>query len=326
MARLGDIPQLFRQVGPLKFIGRVKREVDADHVFAMAAALAYSWLFAIFPFMVFLLGLLPYLPERVKDRTKAEIRMMVYQSIPSDEAAGTIWNNVNDILSRHRGGLLGIGLLVTIWGASGGMNMTLSAMDRCYELDRARPFYRQRPFAILLTVIVALLVISIILLIPVGTILINWLKDHGQWYVSTPLFWIWRIARYPLAVLAMFSILNILYHFGPAIRQSYSFITPGALFCVVVWVMLGLGFRYYIESFSRYNETYGTLGGVVILLLLFYLNALVLLIGAEINSEIDYEILGVPRGSRDFRRLGEKPAGQSAAMEDPAPAESGDIA
>lgn len=197
-------------------------------------------------------------------------------------------------------------------------------MDRCYELDHARPYYRQRPFAVLLTLLVALLVITIILLIPIGTLVIHWLQEQGQWYISTPLLWIWRIVRYPLAILAMFSILNILYHFGPAIRQEYTFITPGAVFCVAMWVLMGLGLRYYIDNYARYNETYGTLAGAAIMLLLFYLDALVLLIGAEINSEIDYEVLGVPRGSRDFRRPVDAPVSALVEAPEPVATSSGD--
>ena len=93
----------------------------------------------------------------------------------------------------------------------------------------------------------------------------------------------------------------MLYQKGPAIRRRWTWLTPGGVFCVAVWLTLGLLFKLYLREFGRYNETYGTVGGVVILLLFFYLDAVVLLVGAEINSEIDFKILGVDRGSRDYR-------------------------
>src|SRR5881394_3824781 len=99
----------------------------------------------------------------------------------------------------------------------------------------------------------------------------------------------------------MFSVVNILYHWGPSIKQRFSYITPGAVFAVTVWILLAVGFRLYVDKFGKFNETYGTVGGVAILLLAFYIDAYVLLVGAEINSEIDFTVLGVPRGSRDFR-------------------------
>jgi membrane protein len=109
----------------------------------------------------------------------------------------------------------------------------------------------------------------------------------------------------------MFATVNLLYYFGPSIKQKYVFFTPGAVFVVIVWMLLAVAFRFYVDRYGKYNETYGTVGGVAILLILFYFDAVVLLIGAEINSEIDFEILKVPRGSKDFTLVHEPPA-QSA--------------
>jgi membrane protein len=95
-------------------------------------------------------------------------------------------------------------------------------------------------------------------------------------------------------------VLAVIYYFGPNIRQRFRLLTPGALFSAVVWILLDVVFRVYVDRYARYDQTYGTVGGAAILLLFFYLDGLVLLIGAEINSEIDFERLGVPSGSSDF--------------------------
>src|SRR5215813_2882553 len=112
MARLGDIPQVLRSVGAWGFLKRVWEQVGQDNLLAWAAALAYSWLFAIFPFLIFLMSLLPYLPEDTKESAKLEIYTSCYQYMPR-QAADTIWNNLTEILSRPRTGLLGIGLLLS---------------------------------------------------------------------------------------------------------------------------------------------------------------------------------------------------------------------
>ncbi len=294
MASLGDVSKVMHTIGLWELSKRVIREVRDDHLFTWAAALAYSWLFAIFPFLVFLMSLLPYLPAAMKERASVEIGTFVQQTLPRD-AADTIWQNTNQILERKHHGLLGLGLLLTLWGASGGMNMTISALDKCYEVESGRPFYKKRPIAVALTIVSATLVVAILLLLPIGTILLRWVQQQTTWFV--PL----SILRYPLAVLIMFFIVHVVYHWGPSIRQRLTLITPGGVFCVIVWVILGVGFRVYVDQFGKYNETYGTVGGVAVLLLLFYLDAAVLLIGAEINSEIDFALLNVPRGSRDFR-------------------------
>jgi membrane protein len=284
-----------------ELVKRVWREIKEDHLFTWAAALAYSWLFAAFPFLIFLMSLLPYLPEGTRKAAEDELRTFARQTMP-DEAAETLLKNVSEILEKPRTGLLGVGLLLTLWGASGGLNMTITALDRCYEVDRGRPFYKQRPVAVGLTLCVATLVIVLMLLLPIGTIAIRWLMENANTYVHSTLFWTWRILRYPMALLVMLTILHIVYQYGPSIRQRFNFVTPGGLFAIIVWLLLGAAFRLYVNKFGRYNETYGAVGGVAILLLFFYIDAAVLLIGAEINSEIDFQVLRVPRGSRDFRR------------------------
>jgi membrane protein len=300
MARLSDVPVVVRKLGLWGFARQVWQQMNEDNLLAWAASLAYSWLFAVFPFMIFLMTLLPYLPANTKTAAEKEMQRMVYDYAPQS-AADTIWQNVTEILHKRHTGLLSVGLLLAIWGASGGMNMTISALDKCYELDRGRPFYRQRPVAIMLTIVAATLIVSLLVLLPIGSIAIAWIEKRGSGYVYTPLLWAAKIIRYPLALLVMFSVVNVLYHWGPSIKQRFSYITPGAVFCVTVWIALMVGFRVYVEKFGKFNETYGTVGGVAILLLAFYIDAYVLLVGAEINSEIDFAVLGVKRGSRDFR-------------------------
>jgi membrane protein len=301
MARLGDIPVVIREVGAWKFLGRVYGQVNEDNLITWAAALAYSWLFAVFPFVVFLMSLMPYLPANTKTATEKEVERLVYEYAPGKQAADTIWKNVIIILHQRHVKWSVVGLALAIWGASRGVNMTISALDKCYELDRGRPIYRQIPVSMGLTVVVASLVIAVLVLLPIGTLILAWIKLHGSTIISTPLLWLWDVMRYPLALVLMFSVVNVLYYWGPSIKQRFAYITPGAVFCVTVWILLAIGFRVYVEKFGRFNESYGAVGGVVILLTAFYFDALVLLVGAEINSEIDFAVLGVPRGSRDFR-------------------------
>jgi hypothetical protein len=118
-----------------------------------------------------------------------------------------------------------------------------------------------------------------------------------------PLLILWQITRYALGIGLLLLTVQIVYNFGISIKQRIRWVTPGAVFSIVVWLTLGALFRIYVDKFGKYNETYGTVGGVAILLLFFYLDAVVLLVGAEINSEIDFISLGVEPGSRDFRRV-----------------------
>jgi membrane protein len=303
MARMCDIPRAVRQAGLWTLIKRIVNETSDDHLVMWAAALAYSWLFAIFPFLIFLLSLIPLLPDAFKASVLDQINNGIHRTLPT-EAADVIWNNTSmilaEILTKPLKSLISVALLGALWGASSGLNTTISAIEKCYDIDRGRPFYRQRPLAILLTFVVAALILSLILILPVGTLAIHWIESNSYSLVSWPIVMFWKIVRIPLALILMFSILHVMYHHAPFIRQKRVYFTPGALFCVVVWTTLMFAFRYYVDHFAKFNQTYGTVGGVAILLLVFYLDALVLLIGAEINSEIDFEVLQLPRGTRDF--------------------------
>src|SRR5690349_17619184 len=173
MARLADVRTVIASVGFVGFAKRVWEQIVEDSLFTWASALAYSWLFAVFPFLIFVLSLLPYLPQHTKDRAKIEIDRVVHQ-LPA-AAADTIWTNVENVLGKPKSGLLLTGLAIAIWAASGGMVTTMAALDRCYELEQGRPFYIQRPLAVLLTLVVASLIIAVVVLLPVGTVVRSWL-------------------------------------------------------------------------------------------------------------------------------------------------------
>jgi membrane protein len=299
MARIRDIPRLLTVVSPWDFFKRVWREINEDGVFVWASALAYAWLFAIFPFFIFLLTLLPYLPQVVKDNAEDAMRTSL-ENILATQAAETLWQNLYKVIHQPHAGLLSTGILITLWAASGGMNMTMSALDRCYDVPISRAFYRQRPIAVGLTIVVASMIVLVLILLPIGSAVTTFVKERNIYGISDGMIIAWNIARYSLALVLMLGVLAILYYFGPAVKQRFHILTPGAVFTITVWLLLGFVFRIYVNRFGKYDQTYGTVGGVAILLLFFYIDAVVLLVGAEINSEVDFA-LGVPRGSTDFR-------------------------
>jgi membrane protein len=297
MAKLHDLRPVFRSVGIWKFLKRVFQQVSEDNVFVLASALAYSWLFSIFPFLILLLSLVPYLPEKTKDMADKKVTEWVTHALGKE--ASIVNDNVQSVLHRRRHGWLGASLVIAIWVSSGGMAMTMAALDQCYDLKDFRPWYKQRPLAIFLTSLVAVLLLGVLLLLPVASGVELWLKSWRTF--SLPIVIAFNLIRYGIAVALMLTILAIIYHFGPNIRQKFHIFTPGGIFCLVVCLLLDLLFRIYVAKYARYDQTYGTVGGAAILLLFFYIIALVLLVGAEINSEIDYEVLGVPLGTRDLR-------------------------
>jgi membrane protein len=291
MARLRDTLPACRVLGFRKFVTLIIKDVQEDKLTTQAAAVAYAWLFAVFPFLLFLITLFAYVPDKQKINAQDVISKSVHRVMAKD-AADTILSNLKEVLDQPRSGLLSIGIAVTLWVASGGMSMTMSALDAAYDAKKTYPFYVQRPLAMLLTVIVIVLILFVMFLLPVGTGIENWLADTHA--VPGKILWALTFARYGVAILLMLAILSLLYTFGTRDSHKFSFVTPGAVFTIVVWVVLGECFNFYVNKFGRYQKTYGAVGGVTIILLFFYLDALVLLIGAEINALVNQTLKKKP--------------------------------
>jgi membrane protein len=294
MARLRDIRPAIREVGLWKLLKRIGQQVGEDNLTAWAAALAYSWLFALFPFLVFLLSLPPLLPERFKPNLK-EVSSDLLDRVMAPEASAPVKQYIDKLLDNPKKSFLTFGLVLTIYAASKGMAMTMAAIDKAYDVEKGRPFWKQQPLSIILTIIVATMIILVLVLLPIGTAVLTWLKSHDM--IFPWVRHVLNVLRYVIGVLLMFMVLAIIYHYGPSFKQRINLITPGAIFCIAVWLLLGLAFKYYLTQLggaASYTRTYGAVAGAAILLLFFYLDALVLLIGAEINSEIDFALGRAP--------------------------------
>lgn len=311
MARLRDLPSAIRAEGLWKFLLGVYNRAMKDDLFVWASALAYSWLLAIFPFLIFLLTLVPYIPESQKVEVLSGIENFLKQlpAATAETLRMQVDATVRRVLMETQSGLMSFGLIMALWVASGGMAQTMTALDRCYEITEGRRFYWQRLLAIGLTIVIATLMILVVVLLPIGGLVLNWLWQNSEKIIGRQLPGGLKlaldVARWALALFLLMSVLNIIYHFGCRVRRRFRFITPGAVFCILTWIALGLAFRFYVDRIAMkgYNKTYGTIGGMVVLLVLFYLAAIVLLLGAEINSEVDYTVHKAPRGTRDFRQL-----------------------
>lgn len=317
MPSLSDFPRAGRAIGYWTLCKRIIQQIGEDGVTTLAASMSYSWLFALFPFLIFLMTLAPYIPGIPREHVSEVIDGFV-QQIPG-EGAKILGNSIKDVINQPNKGLLSVGIIVAIWAASGGMATTTAALNRCYDVTD-RPFYIQRPLAMLLTVIEAALILTVVLILPVAGLITAWLQKHPS--IDLPvlkdisansvgiLLWILSFARWGFALLLLFAALALMYHFAPRVKQTFRFLTPGSVFVVGMWIALGLALNYYISHFGQYNKTYGAIGGVIIVLFIFYVDSVVLLIGAEINSEIDLAVNAKPDKPGDFRVAKKKRKGK----------------
>lgn len=293
-------------------------EIQQDAIFTWASSLAYSWIFALFPFIIFLLTLAPYMPGAAKSDVMKELDPAIRQTVSGD-VADQLLRNIHDVMQNTKGGLLSFGLILALWGASGGMSMTMSAIDKAYEVESERSFFRHRLVAMALTVAVVFLVLVVLVLLPIGGAVVRYFQDRAL--IGDAVTLAVNIARYVLAILLLLASVSLIYYFGPNIRQRWHTVTPGAILTVVLWVAMGLGFGFYVSHFGNFNKTYGTLGAAIILLLFFYLAAAVLLIGAELNSVIDFAVFQVKPGTRDFTGATDAATQRKDAIQPPESAE-----
>ncbi len=259
-------------------VRRVWDKIFEDDVFGRAAQLSYYWLFSLFPLMIFLTALLAYLPIP----RKLDFWLGAMRNVLPLDAYKLVDNTFHEIVSYQRGGLLSFSIILAIWVSSSGMEAIISSINRAYRTTAPRAWWKERLLSIGLTLGLAVFVLSALMMVFFGEYIglrIAELLGRGALFQT-----IFGIAQWPLTSILVLIGIDLIYYFAPNIKQSWKWFTPGAVFAVVCWLLISFGFRYYVSRFGNYNATYGTLGGVMVLMLWFYLTGMVILIGGEINS------------------------------------------
>ena len=291
MFRTFRIPLTWRDL-----VSRTLKESNADNALGLAAQLAYYFLFALVPAVVCVVALASFLPPETIQQTIEALRRFA----PGD-VIDIVRDQLTALANRTNEGVFTFGLLVALWSSSAAMVAITDALNRAYDIEEARPWWKVRLTAIALTVGVAIFVVAAFALLLMGPRLLNEMSrliGFGPTFALT-----WSIVRWPLAFVLVVVGIALIYYFGPDAEQDWEWITPGAVLATVLWLIASMGFKIYVSQFGGYNETYGSLGGVMVLMLWFYLTALAILIGAEMNAEIEH---ASPHG----KAPGEKVPGQ----------------
>ncbi len=293
MARLRDLVFVIREYGAWSFFKRLYDEINEDNVFTNAAAMAYAWMFAIFPFMIVVMTLLPYVPDQYRAEAIKMTGSVLSDSL-TPEASKTLMENMDKVTSTRQGGLLSLGLVLTVFAASGGMNATMSSLDMAFDVEKPRRYVWKRIVAMMLTVFMCVCLLIIVIAIPVGSMVTNLLLRYNanlppwaQDFFSGGTLALLTVARYIIGLTVMQILIGVIYHFGRSRRNHViRFFTPGSILAAAGWIGTGLAMRFYVENFANYSKTYGTVAGMVVMLMVFYINAVIILLGAELDSEI----------------------------------------
>jgi len=268
-----------------------------DNCLASAAQLAYYFFFALFPTLLFIAALASYFPLT----TLIDDLVRTMGGFMPPEALKLITDQMIKISGGEHGGLMTLGMLLAVSSSSAAMVAVIDTLNNAYDVQEGRSWWKVRLTAIFLTVGVAMFILVSFALVLVGPTLGTTLAR--SMHLGPAFEWTWKILQWPVLFLLASVGIGLIYYFAPDVEQEWVWLTPGSIFATTLWLAASLGFKYYVANWGNYTETYGLLGAVMILLLWFYISGLVILVGAEMNAEIEH---ASPHG----KDPGEKVAGQ----------------
>ena len=281
----GSLKNFLRDLRDLTSFRALKatvQEFQRDDALGIAAQLAYYLILALFPFILVLVSLLGTFGS---EELASEV-LAYFQRVMPEQAYEIIREFTANIISgkAEAPGLFTFGILFTIWAASGAFAALINALNRAYDVQETRPFWKVRGIAILMMLGLSVLVlIGVLLLVlgpQIGTAIAN------VFGLEETFLLVWDIARWPAALFFMIFTVALLYYFAPDVDQPFRWITPGGLIGVLLWVLASVAFNFYVSNFGSYNKTYGSIGAVIVLLLYLYISSLTILFGATLNATL----------------------------------------
>ncbi|MGI9068981.1 MAG: YihY/virulence factor BrkB family protein, partial [Pyrinomonadaceae bacterium] len=280
---------------------RVVSEIQEDDVFGRSAQLAYFFLLALFPLLLFLTSVIGLL---LGSGTGLRHSLFNYLSqVLPGSAFQLVDATMNEVSTASSGSKVTFGILAALWAASNGMGAITEALNIAYNVKESRPWWKQRLTAVGLTTGLSVLIISALVLVLYGGQLADYVAGHygfGEFFTIT-----WKILQWPIVLAFMLLAFALIYYVAPDLHeQKWAWVTPGSVVGVGLWLLVSFGFRLYLHFFDSYSKTYGTLGAVIVLMLWLYLTGAAILIGGEVNSEI--ENAAAKAGDPDAKEKGEK--------------------
>jgi membrane protein len=259
-----------------EFLKALYHEVSRDQLTVLAGSVTYSGVLALFPFLLFLVSVVSVIvtPEQAEGLAK-----QLGQVAPPD-VSRIVGDRIRVIASDAKTGLLTFGALGALWAASSGVSTLTSALNSVYGVKEQRPFWKTRGLAVLMTFVSGVLALVAAVVAVASPALAALVGGPA----GTAISWL----RLPVAGLIMMLLWAILYYALPDVEQDFKFITPGSVAGVVIWVLASFGFSEYVTHFGSYEATYGSLGGIIVMLLWMWISSLVMLVGAEANAIIEH--------------------------------------
>ena len=266
------------------FFKRLYQRINDHALLARSAQLSYYFLLALFPLLVFLVTLLGYFAQA---GSQLRSSLLSYLGTVMPYSAITLVRATLDEVSDARGGgKLSFGLLAALWVASSGMGAISDTLNVAYDVKETRSWWLRRLISIALTVGLTILIVAALLIVLYGGEIGEKLAaslGYSQIFQRA-----WNIVQWPIMLVFVFLTFELIYYFAPNLpRRRWRWLTPGGIVAVALWLLISFGLRLYLNYFNSYSRTYGSLGALIVLMLWFYLTGMAVLLGGEINSEVE---------------------------------------
>lgn len=265
-----------------ELLKRTLAEAWSDDVLNLAAQQAYYFFFALFPAILAVFSIASFFPVH---NLVDEIVAMLGRVAPG-EVTSIVTDQIRKISNTNAGGLLTLAFLFTLWSSSSAVVSMCSTLNTAYDITEGRPWWKVRLTAVGLTVGLAVFILVSMTLVIAGPTIAERVANTmqlGAVFVS-----VWSVLQWPVVFALVVTAFAVLYYYAPDAEQEWVWISPGSVLAAMLWVVVSLGFKLYVTQFGTYTATYGVIGGVMVLMLWFYFSGVVILIGAELNAEIEH--------------------------------------
>jgi membrane protein len=269
-----------------------------DDILNLAAQQAYYFFFALFPALLFVVAVASFFPlETLTDQVVARLGGVAPAAVVQ-----IINEQLVELGKQNSGGILTFAFLLTVWSSSGAMVSIITTFNAAYDVTETRPWWKTRLIAIGLTVGIAIFVLASMFLVIAGPTLAERLANSLN--LGPAFKWTWWILNWPVVFVLVATAIGLVYYFAPDVEQDWVWITPGSVLATLLWLAVSLGLKLYYQLVPNANASYGAIGGIMVLMLWFYCSGIALLMGAELNAEIEH---ASPYGKdAGERRPGEK--------------------
>ncbi|AOV09082.1 ribonuclease [Sporosarcina ureilytica] len=258
------------------FMKELLTRIKKVDVTGLASQLAFFFLLSLFPLLIFMITLLPYL-----NLDQSEIFLFIRDYAPESVAA-LIEKTLGEILNNRNGGLLSFGILATIWSASKGMNALTKALNRSYFQEESRSFIVARGMSVVFTImLIAVLVVALVLPVfgrQIGVFAFSYLGLEAGFLK------LWTSLRWVIPPILIYLVFSLIYWLVPNLKLHYKSVLLGSAFSTIGWIVTTFGFSFYVGSYGNYSTTYGSIGTIIVLMMWLYISAIILMLGGQINA------------------------------------------